>query len=81
MPTVNSSNSRKYSMKEQEADTKRKKVRPKKLKFEDAHTRVTTYLKNSLFEEIQELRDLGHIATITGLYNEAIDDYLEENYR
>ncbi len=44
--------------------------------FEQSHTRVTLYLQNDLYAEIQGLRELGKITNLTRFVNEAIREYL-----
>lgn len=49
-------------------------------RFEERHQRVTTYLENDLFRQIESLREQGKILSITALFNEALRAYVQENY-
>ena len=49
-------------------------------KFEDRHRRVTTYLENDIFGEVELLRDHGEILNLTAFFNDAVRAYLKENF-
>lgn len=57
-----------------------KKVRPiTKKKFEDTHVRMTTYLKKSLRQKLEVLKDEKIIASYTRIINTALTHYLKEH--
>ncbi len=47
-------------------------------KFDEMHHRVTTYLQNEVYEEIQALREQGKITNMTEFVNNALIEYLKE---
>jgi len=49
-------------------------------RFEERHKRVTTYLENDLYREIESLREQGKILNLKSLYNDALRDYLQKNH-
>lgn len=49
-------------------------------KFEERHRRITTYLENDLFREVELLRAHEEILSLTAFFNEAIRVYLKENF-
>ena len=49
-------------------------------RFEERHQRVTTYLENDLFRQIESLRERGKILNLTALFNQALHSYLKEHY-
>lgn len=49
----------------------------KKSRFEDTHTRFTTYLENDLYEQIKGMRQSKQLSSITKLVNAAIHAYLD----
>ncbi|MFT9057632.1 MAG: hypothetical protein ABF449_13700 [Ethanoligenens sp.] len=51
----------------------------KKSRFEDTHTRFTTYLENDLYEQIQSMRQSKQLTSITKLVNVAIHTYLDSH--
>jgi len=48
--------------------------------FEERHKRVTTYVENNLYYEIESLREQGKILNLKSLYNDALRDYLRNKY-
>ena len=48
--------------------------------FEERHKRVTTYIENDLYREIESLREQGRISNLKTLYNDALRDYLRKNH-
>lgn len=46
--------------------------------FEERFKRVTTYLENDLYREVEALREQGRIINLKTLYNEALRDYLRK---
>ena len=45
--------------------------------FDSSHKRLTTYLRNDTFAQIQSLRDSGGITNLTEFFNEAVCEYLK----
>ena len=57
--------------------------RPSKraLRFEERYKRLTTYVDRDLDQQIQQLRDQGHILTMTEFINSAIQEYLRTHFK
>ena len=49
-------------------------------RFEERYHRVTTYLENELFRQVESLREQGKILNLTALFNQALHTYLKQNY-
>jgi hypothetical protein len=47
------------------------------LRFEERHKRVTTYIHNDLYRELEALREQGKILNLTALYNDALSHYFK----
>ena len=48
--------------------------------FDSSHKRVTTYLRNDVFNQVQSLRDIGDIPNVTEFFNEAVAEHLKRNF-
>ena len=49
-------------------------------RFEDRYQRITTYLENNLFRQVESLREQGKILNLTAFFNQALVSYLNQNY-
>lgn len=54
--------------------------RTKGPKFEERHKRVTTYLENEVYNEIESLRERGLIMNITATVNAALKEYVKKHF-
>jgi len=71
---------KKSKVKNNDAALKEKlKKRRKKKSFEDAHTRVTTYLEKPVREKMELLKDKNVIESYTQLVNLAIKHYIAKH--
>ncbi|MFZ5651828.1 MAG: hypothetical protein ACOY4I_13375 [Bacillota bacterium] len=49
-------------------------------RFEERYRRVTTYLENGLFREVESLRERGKILNVTAMFNEAVREHIQKHY-
>lgn len=49
-----------------------------KKKFDEKYKRMTIYISKELFQQIQYLREQGHITNQTQFFNQAISDFLHK---
>lgn len=49
-------------------------------RFEERYRRVTTYLENDLFRQVESLREQGRILNLTALFNEAVREHLKVKF-
>jgi hypothetical protein len=71
---------KKSKAKDKETDLKEKlKKRREKKSFDEAHTRVTTYLEKPVREKMELLKDKNVIESYTQLVNLAIKHYIAKH--